>query len=403
MRKRLLAIVATAALVVAMVPSMAFAETADDWGKITLAGTTEKFDTFAAAMAHIDTNNPANPVLVCDSGKLIAAGGDHISVTRSVAIKGNGATIVNNRENDNSVKGGEADFAIDIYKDLVDDTTITIEKLYNAAVWGTRDTEHTLTVNLIDCDTSAVYNTGQRVYITGPENGTNGKNIITIKDCDYTDLASNCTIYSNAAGSVTVENCTFKGINEPININTKVTSGAMKTTVKDCKFTDCGLGNAVDSQWAAPIRVVNSGGANVALDVDNCKFNYTGTNESANGDVLVGDGRENSTNNPIAATVTNSDAEIQVQKTGYYVTNVDTVDKVKKNVTVTTVAVDEKATVGTDGKVTVSDNTQTGTKPGADKPDNSPNTGDNSALPFAVAGIALAAMAAVVATRRREN
>ncbi len=39
----------------------------------------------------------------------------------------------------------------------------------------------------------------------------------------------------------------------------------------------------------------------------------------------------------------------------------------------------------------------------ASKPEASPNTGDNSVLPFAVAGIALAAMAAVVVTRRREN
>lgn len=41
--------------------------------------------------------------------------------------------------------------------------------------------------------------------------------------------------------------------------------------------------------------------------------------------------------------------------------------------------------------------------PTPSKPVDSPATGDNSALPFAVAGITLAAMAAVVATRRREN
>lgn len=39
----------------------------------------------------------------------------------------------------------------------------------------------------------------------------------------------------------------------------------------------------------------------------------------------------------------------------------------------------------------------------AGKPEKSPNTGDNSMAPFAVAGLVLAAMAAVVATRRREN
>lgn len=37
------------------------------------------------------------------------------------------------------------------------------------------------------------------------------------------------------------------------------------------------------------------------------------------------------------------------------------------------------------------------------KPDASPATGDNTALPFAAAGLALAAMSAVVATRKRFN
>ncbi|MDO5415130.1 MAG: LPXTG cell wall anchor domain-containing protein [Bacillota bacterium] len=41
--------------------------------------------------------------------------------------------------------------------------------------------------------------------------------------------------------------------------------------------------------------------------------------------------------------------------------------------------------------------------PPAEKPEKSPNTGDNSMAPIAVAGLALAAMAAVVATRRRTN
>ena len=36
-------------------------------------------------------------------------------------------------------------------------------------------------------------------------------------------------------------------------------------------------------------------------------------------------------------------------------------------------------------------------------PESSPNTGDNSMAPFAVAGLAMAAMAAVVVTRRRTN
>lgn len=49
-----------------------------------------------------------------------------------------------------------------------------------------------------------------------------------------------------------------------------------------------------------------------------------------------------------------------------------------------------------------------GTAPGTGtnasvKPEKSPNTGGNSMAPFAIAGLALAAMAAVAETRRRTN
>lgn len=55
------------------------------------------------------------------------------------------------------------------------------------------------------------------------------------------------------------------------------------------------------------------------------------------------------------------------------------------------------------GEFTVKDEDQTITVALSKKPETSPNTGDNSMAPFAVVGLALAAMAAVVATRRRTN
>lgn len=55
------------------------------------------------------------------------------------------------------------------------------------------------------------------------------------------------------------------------------------------------------------------------------------------------------------------------------------------------------------GEFTVKDEDQTITVALSKKPETSPNTGDNRMAPFAVVGLALAAMAALVATRRRTN
>lgn len=401
MRKRLLAIIATAAMLVAMIPSMAFAsgetvlpsEMGGAWGGAT--GTTvyyngAYYNTLVDALKGVYMSSPSSTAEVyCKPGADVGTM-THGHVADSITIYGNGATV----------SGGEKDLEVDTYKydrstgnlvahntsELNKDITVTVKNLTGIAVWGQRYSDHTINVVLQDCENV------NRVYISG----TSGKNNITIKNCGFDSSSSNCTVYSNATGSITVDNCTFENINEPININTKATSGDVTTTVKDCTFTNCGAGTAGDAQWAAPIRVVNSGGAEVALVVDNCEFEYTGTAESANGDILIGDGREGKASDEITATVENTEAEIQVQQPGYYGVNGVDADKVTKE----NVAATEKATVDVDGVITVTANT---TPSGTTPPEASPATGDNSMAPFAVAGLVLAAMAAVVATRRRYN
>lgn len=118
------------------------------------------------------------------------------------------------------------------------------------------------------------------------------------------------------------------------------------------------------------------------------------------------------------ATVTNPDG---AKKTAV---GTETIKEVIENASAGTKVVIDKTTAGTDygtpaGGVTVENGTSetivvdgkylsegetlTGSVPSKPTPEASPATGDNSMAPFAVAGLVLAAMAAVVATRRKYN
>ena len=272
----------------------------------------ETFNTFAAAFAEINADEAYNgATLVCEAEKLIPNGGNHITIQRSVTIEGNGATLVCTATGD-----GQADFAIEMYGDLVGHTTIVINNLKNAAVWGTRTTNYDLYVTLNNCDSNIdIENSSQRVYMTG--GADKGKNYITIKNCDFASpTAGPCAVYSNHAGSVTVEDCSFTNISEPINLNNK-SAGTQTVTVSGTTFTDCGLGTSSDATWAAPIRVLCANAAGTSdLSVDACTFTYSEGKASCNGDILLGDGREGKESYPVQASVTGTDAEIQVQVPG---------------------------------------------------------------------------------------
>ncbi len=234
--------------------------------------------------------------------------------------------------NDAFISGGECDLEVDQYKYsratgaqaadgayLAKDITITAYELDNLGVWGERHTTHTVTVNLTDCDGKALEGKTnlQRVYISG----TTGVNDITLTDCNFLTKAT--AVYSNADGAIKAVNCSFTGGQVPFNINHKA-NGTQTVAVENCTFTNCG--DTGDwKQFAAPLRLVNSGTGTQSAEVTGCAFAGT---VGANGDILLGDGRTGQASNDVALKVTDTAANIQAQKPGYYKDG--TVDETKK-------------------------------------------------------------------------
>lgn len=236
----------------------------------------------------------------------------HGHVADNITIYGNNAHI----------SGGEYDLEVDTYKfsretgaqandgeSLTKDITITAYELDNLGVWGERHTAHTVNVNLTDCDGKAIEGKAnvQRVYISG----TSGVNNITLTGCDF--MTNNTSVYSNADGVISINNCSFTGSTVPVNFNHKA-DGSQTLNVEGCSFKNCGDdGNW--NQFAAPVRFVNSGSGTQSATVDTCTFEGT---VGSNGDILLGDGRTGQESNEVSLTVMNTDAEIQAQKPGYY-------------------------------------------------------------------------------------
>ena len=220
----------------------------------------------------------------------------HGHVADNITIIGNGAYI----------SGGECDLEVDTYRYdrttgkqdengayLEKNITITASDLYNLGVWGERHTNHTVNINLTNCDSKEISGKEnvQRIYITG----TTGVNNITVTGCNFLTKAT--ALYSNADGTVVIDNCTFNGGQVPVNFNHKA-SGAQTVTVKNCTFTNCGDDSIV---YAAPVRFVNSGTGSLDATIENNTF--TGT-EGNNGDILLGDYRDGQASYNFTATIT---------------------------------------------------------------------------------------------------
>ena len=237
----------------------------------------------------------------------------HGHVADDITIYGNNAYI----------SGGECDLEVDTYtfsRDtgkqveaggayLEKDITVTAYELDNLGVWGQRHTDHKVTVDLTDCDSTDGI-TVQRVYISG----TTGVNDITLTGCDFGTKAT--SVYSNADGAVVIDNCSFTGAQVPVNFNHKA-NGTQTVAVQNSTFTNCG-DNGDWKQFAAPVRFVNSGSGTMNTNVNTCTF--TGT-VGSNGDILLGDGREGQKSNDVALTVESTEATVQAQQLGYYGSN----------------------------------------------------------------------------------
>lgn len=234
----------------------------------------------------------------------------HGHVADDITIYGNNAYI----------SGGECDLEVDTYTFsretgkqvtsggayLEKDITVTAYELDNLGVWGERHTDHKVTVNLTDCDTTNGI-TVQRVYISG----TTGVNDITLTGCDFATTAT--SVYSNADGKVVIDSCSFTGAQVPVNFNHKA-NGTQTVTVQNSTFANCG-DNGDWKQFAAPVRFVNSGSGTMTTSVNTCTFTDT---VGGNGDILLGDGREGEKSNNVELTVESTAATVQAQQPGYY-------------------------------------------------------------------------------------
>ena len=252
--------------------------------------------TLAAALTAAYMANEDDITIVCRPDSNVGEM-THGHVADSITIYGNNAYI----------SGGECDLEVDTFQFnrttgkqdknsgdyLKKDITITASDLYNLGVWGQRHTNYTVNINLTNCDSKEISGKEnvQRIYITG----TTGVNNITVKDCDF--LTTACALYSNADGTVVIDNCTFNGGQVPVNFNHKA-SGAQTVTVKNCTFTNCGDDSIV---YAAPVRFVNSGTGSLDATIENNTFTGTVGN---NGDILLGDYRDGETSNDFTATIT---------------------------------------------------------------------------------------------------
>ena len=235
----------------------------------------------------------------------------HGHVADSITIYGNNAYI----------SGGECDLEVDEYKFsrttgaqdqggdyLTKDITITAYDLQNLSVWGTRHTAHTVNIYLDNCDSKAIPEkvNVQRIYI----NGITGVNNITVTGCDFLTKAT--ALYSNADGTVVIDNCTFNGGQVPVNFNHKA-NGTQTVTVKNSTFTNCGDAGEW-SAFAAPVRFVNSGNGSLNATIENNTFTGTVGN---NGDILLGDQRVGQSSfNVNAEIVTKQDVTVKSGNSG---------------------------------------------------------------------------------------
>ena len=273
------------------------------------AGTQSGYEaTLAEALTAAYKANVGDITIICRPGADVGTM-THGHVADNLTIYGNKAYI----------SAGECDLEVDTFKfdrstgkqatdgvTLDKDITITAYELDNLGVWGQRNTNNTVNVNLTDCDTVQGI-TVQRVYISG----TTGVNNITLSGCDFGTKAT--SVYSNADGDINITNCSFTGAQVPVNFNHK-TDGEQTLRVSNCEFNACGDAGEW-KQFAAPVRFVNSGSGSQTASVNACTFADT---VGPNGDILIGDGRPGQKSNDVNLTVTDTEANIQAQKPGYY-------------------------------------------------------------------------------------
>lgn len=258
-------------------------------------------DTLKAAMEAAYAKNAESITIICKPNATIAKSDPHIDVTGDITVYANGADF------------GGNDLSIGTYEAPKNNpATINIYDAKNLVVWGGPDDERAdvWNVNFTDC-----VNDGWNFLMY---RGDTGKATInaTLTGCKATGF-NDSIIHTTADGSIAIKNCEFANNCAPVNIAHKQT-GAMKVTVENSTFTNCGETDTTKElyRYAAPVRIVNNNAAGtVTTEVTNCTFTGTVGN---NGDILIGDGRDGKESKDVSLTVKNTAANVQAQKPGYY-------------------------------------------------------------------------------------
>lgn len=334
--KKIMAGILSAAIAFTSVAFTAFAngESTPDWtnkeGATVVAygidndGGNLYFNTLTDALKAVYKSSPNEVVtLECKAGADVGAM-THGHVADSLIIKGNGA-YVSSGERDLEVDTFEFDRSTGNYvkekaSDLEKDITIKVENLNGVGGWSQRQTSHTVNLEFVGCKKM------HRVYFSG----TTGVNNFKLTDCTFDGtnnendkpVGGSCatSVYSNAPGTIELNNCTFKNVSLGVNLNNK-SNGEQIVNINKCSFEDCAI-SANSKDWesfAAPIRFVTSGEtAKITASVAESKITYpTGKSNVGNGDILLGDGRKNEKSNPnVTVNVSKTAAEVQVQFPG---------------------------------------------------------------------------------------
>lgn len=235
---------------------------------------------------------------------IITTGSHWLVVPQSgVTIHGNGATLT----------GGEQDFSIQegaTYTQYEEGSTvnITIENLNGVKVWGGPTTNATFNINLNNCTMKGKGLTNKspnNMVMVRPLDNATCKVNLNAENCYLEGMQ--VAFHTSVAGTEVYKNCTFKNVGVPINIAKKLNGALMSISVIGCTFDNCGIAHDDTANsaynYAAPIRVVDNGGPENAINllVDGCTF--TGT--LSQWDLLLMDYRTGTNWFPVNYTIRN--------------------------------------------------------------------------------------------------
>ncbi len=249
-------------------------------------------------------------VIYCRPNANITNGNfSHASYVTNTTIYGNGATL-----------SGATEWDVENYYTLTKDITINIYNLNGgASVWGTRESNYTVTVNMIGCEDAheVLFNYGSG----------NGQVIVTVKDCTFLKsggAAHGWPVSINCLGSLTVDGCTFDGVTTGVVVNVKQPSenGKMTVSVKDSMFNNV----TGQDQNKGALRVTGLQACDIDLTIDNVKF--TGTHADPE-DITIGNVKSGENLGKVSYNISNTEGSLTAHKVGETTSEKLTLDSTK--------------------------------------------------------------------------